>query len=224
MAFLLLIYCISLRELLFICDTNATLPQQDIVLRLPHFVEQRIVVGYNGIDDVRPITYGSKMALSTHYFGIFYNTKLRLAFHPFCLDDEINVRYTSFTENYCPVWGVMPHRCIDIKTARQLGINLNGVAPFKFLGKIFLYTSTIHYNEVVQRLYAFYCINTQSSAKRRFKYANIKAIIRFAVNNIFYNNFGFGLLNSSHKCNRPSHLRNYNPKFSKNIFFGCQIA
>ena len=31
-------------------------------------------------------------------------------------------------------------------------------------------------------------------------------------------------LNSSHKCNRPSHLRNYNPKFSKSIFLGSQIA
>ena len=32
------------------------------------------------------------------------------------------------------------------------------------------------------------------------------------------------LLNSSHKCNRPSHLRNYDPKFSKSIFLGSQIA
>ena len=32
------------------------------------------------------------------------------------------------------------------------------------------------------------------------------------------------LLNSSHKCNRPSHLRNYDPKFSQSIFFGSQIA
>ena len=31
-------------------------------------------------------------------------------------------------------------------------------------------------------------------------------------------------LNSSHKCNRPSHLRNYDPKFSKSIFLGSQIA
>ena len=31
-------------------------------------------------------------------------------------------------------------------------------------------------------------------------------------------------LNSSHKCNRPSHLRNYDPKFNKSIFLGSQIA
>ena len=32
------------------------------------------------------------------------------------------------------------------------------------------------------------------------------------------------MLNSSHKCNRPSHLRNYDPKFNKSIFLGSQIA
>ena len=35
---------------------------------------------------------------------------------------------------------------------------------------------------------------------------------------------GENMLNSSHKCNRPSHLRNYDPKFNKSIFLGSQIA
>ena len=61
--------------------------------------------------------------------------------------------------------------------------------------------------------------NKKSVAKEEVDYHSLLSYFTHILFDSYYYP-----LNSSHKCNRPSHLRNYDPKFNKSIFLGSQIA
>ena len=103
----------------------------------------------------------------------------------------------SLFEHYSPIGVVMPHRGIDIETARELGVNLdNIIAPFELFSKGAFSIPTINDNKVIQRLFGLNGIDSQFATKSIFsKYIAVKPFFELMVFNVLDNGKGFNLVN-----------------------------